>query len=778
MERALEHLEWSRIEQAIAQRRRVPGAPKSIPLASSEDGMARALGEGREAFSLEQIGEPLPLDGAVDVHPSIDRVERLGILEGPQISAIADEIDCARALRRFLAARRAKVPLLAVACTSDATLDALGERIRAAIDRDGTVSDRASSELARLRREVADIRTRVIARLEELIQKHSDILSDRYYTVRDGRYVLPVRTDAHDHFPGIVHGTSQSGGTAFVEPRALVSFGNRLKIAEGERDREELRIRVVLCEAIAEMVPSLRAAVFAIEHADLRAASARLARDFELELFEVDTDAAIHLKDACHPALLFDGTPVVANDIEIRAGTTLVISGPNAGGKTVALKVLGLASFMARAGLPAPARGTSKIGFFESVLTDVGDEQSLTRNLSTFSAHIVNVKTILERASGRSLVLLDELAGGTDPEEGAALACAIVDGLCRRGAATAVTTHYEALKALALSDTRMRNASVGLDDQMRPTFRVRYDVPGTSSALLVAERFGIPADVLLTARRVVPEGTRDFDALARKLEDQWRLMEMERAALAQARTETEELRARVDAANEELRVRDRTKLETESQRALDSLKKLQTEIRDARARTKTSDRKIVESLTEEVAELATAVQTATIAVKPPTPAGNPATPEALTIGRSVFIPKMNAQAVVVEPALRGRVRVAIGSMKTWLEVEEVRIEDDEKKPPPTARVDSRSMARAVLGDDPLTTIDLRGVRVDDALAMLDAALDRLFGQSASRATVLHGQGPLAAAVREHLARPSAYVSTFRAGNPDEGGDRCTIVHLR
>jgi DNA mismatch repair protein MutS2 len=261
----------------------------------------------------------------------------------------------ARALRLFLGRHRHVAPTLHARCALDPTLDVLLDELENAIESDGSVSDRASPEIRQLRTEVANLRARLIAKLEEILHEKAAILSDGFYTERDGRYVVPVRRDAHETLPGIVHGTSASGHSVFVEPRALVPFGNRLKMAQGELDREITRLLAVLSELAAERLPSLMAAADAIDHADLRGACARLGEDLRARVIDLCDDAEIDLKAARHPLLLLDGVDVVPNDLPIGAGRALVLSGPNAGGKTVALKTLGLAALMMRAGLPIPA---------------------------------------------------------------------------------------------------------------------------------------------------------------------------------------------------------------------------------------------------------------------------------------------------------------------------------------------------------------------------------------------------------------------------------------
>ncbi len=431
--KTLADLEWEQVEWAVAERCRGPLANGlKLPLAESFAETERALAEAKEAFSLLTRNEPLPLEGICEIGVSLQHLEREGVLDGSALKDIRTTLRAAAELRRFLGQRKESVPYLHRACAIDPTLESLEEELGMSIGDDGSILDSASAELARLREEAGNLRARIIRKLEDLIQKRSAILQDSFYTIREGRYVLPVRADAHERFHGIVHGSSASGATVFVEPRELVERGNRLKMVQAELEREERRILAALADLVRQYVPQMRAAAEALDHADLRGASARLAVDLGAEFIELSEQPRISLRGARHPLLVLRGIDVVANDLDLSGGEALVISGPNAGGKTVALKMLGLAALMIRAGLPVPAEEGSVCGFFSPVLAAVGDEQSLERSLSTFSAHLVTLRGVLELAGERVLVLLDELAGATDPEAGASLACAIIEALVER----------------------------------------------------------------------------------------------------------------------------------------------------------------------------------------------------------------------------------------------------------------------------------------------------------------------------------------------------------
>jgi len=796
--KTLDDLEWERIVRAVSDRCTGPSAKgRAIEPSPDREGAKIALEETREAASLLAAGEQLPLDGLRDVWAHLDRLERQGALDGPALRDVLATMGAARVLRKFVTARRRQTPSLYQACATDPTLDSLEETLAPMFEPDGTVADHASPELKRLRTETANLRGRLVARLEELVQKHADILSDKYFTLREGRYVLPVRSDAHERFSGIVHATSASGATIFVEPRALVELGNRLKMAQGEMERELARIFAELSERVRDKLPALRAAAEALDRADMRHAGAVLGRDLAGSFCELAPQPDIALREARHPLLALDGVEVVANDLKLAGGHGLVLSGPNAGGKTVALKAMGLAALMVRAGLPLAAAEGSVCGFFDPVLTDVGDDQSLTRNLSTFSAHVANIASILRSAGAGSLVLLDELAGSTDPGEGAALACAVVDALCRHGAAVAVTTHYEPLKALALRDERMRNASVGFDvERMEPTFRLMLDVPGASSALVVAARFGMPAEVVEVARRELPEQSRSFDDIVRRLEEQWLALERAKAAVEEERAKASEARREAESALEAARRREKAVVGRESEQLVEAIKRARDEVRAARARIRATDASAseVEVASRQVDAAASKVaiggELDPAAIAGPEDVAVDAPPlSALTVGARVYVPRLRTEADVVELPSRGRVRIAAGAMRLYVTVDEVRLATVRAvRGAPAPRTPAASPPRAPSTDDeqegheqtPENTIDVRGMRVDDALALIESFVDRLYGASSPVGYIVHGHGTgaLRDAVRAHLKEARTYVSRSRPGGPEEGGERVTVVYIR
>jgi DNA mismatch repair protein MutS2 len=789
--KTLADLEWSRIVLAVRARCLGPlrdlltelALPSELPV------MQRAMGETAELLRLRKEGDGPPLSGIQPVRGALARVEKGGALDGPTLDAIRSTLGAARALRLYLARRKADAPLLREACALDPTLDGLEEDLAHAIEPGGAVSDRASPELRRLRSEVATLRARIVARLEALMLQHESIVQDRFVTLREGRYVMPVRTDAHDKLPGIVHATSGSGATVFIEPHALVEQQNRLTIAISEMEAEEQRILAALSVRVGERGPETVAALDGLDRADLRHACAKLGEDLKATVPTLSAEARFDVRDARHPILLLDGVDVVPNDLMLSAGQGLVISGPNAGGKTVALKCLGTFALMARAGVPIPAQEGAIVGAFDSVLSDVGDEQSMSKNLSTFSAHIKSVVAMLDEAGPRSLVLLDEVATGTDPHEGAALAAAIVEGLLERGAAVAVTTHYESLKALALSDDRLRNASVGLDvERLAPTFELRWDVPGASSALTVASRFGLEAKVTERARGLLSGESRQFEELVLALEGQHHALKSERAELEQLLLAARRDREGVERDRQRLKAQSERRVSEEAEKLITMLKELRAEVKDARAKLRsapTADQLLLDAARAAVDRAQSKLEGDELssALRPPVPEAKGAIPSGaeLAVGKKVFVPHLKAEAEIVEGLDdKQRLRVQSGAMKLWVDLDRLRriepkAKERERKeseeapagPPPTLlRTESNSL-------------DLRGMRVDDALSLLDTFLDRMVGQNEPAGFVMHGvgTGALRDAVRVRLKEQTRWVKRFRPGATEEGGDRITVVLL-
>jgi DNA mismatch repair protein MutS2 len=750
-------LEWDRVLAALADRCVGPlgrDLATNLPFAGTRQEARAMLAQSAEATRALVEGRPLPAGEVDDVREAIERARVGGVLAPVELRGMGRLLGAARALRRFLASRRAALPALFEACSTDPTLDEVADEITGSFEADGTLADRASPRLRELRGEWHAARQRMLSRMEDMMGRYEGVLQDRFVTEREGRWVLPVRSDAHERFPGIVHATSASGATLFVEPRAVVPMGNRLKVLEADVKREEEAVYARLTALVADALPSVEAAARALAVADVRAATARLAHEQAMVFPEIVDEPRLDLKRGRHLLLALDLPHVVPSDLVLEAGRAIVVSGPNAGGKTVALKTMGLAALMVRAGIPVPCDDGSVVGLFDVVLTDVGDDQSLQKNLSTFSAHVSNLSNILLDTTRGALVLLDELAGGTDPREGEALAAGVLDSLCARGGAVAATTHYEGLKALALADARFVNASVGFDlATMTPTFQLAMGVPGSSSALAVARRFGMPSTVIERAERFLTREDHNFEEVVKKLNHERAALELARAAAEERERNARVLQTRLEGELETAKSREKRALGEEARELMDRLRRAREDLRGAQARLR-------------------AKKVDPEAIRAPD----------LRKGSRVWIQRLRAEGEVLEILGGEQVRVAAGSLKLTVPMSELRAAvPTEAMPRPVLRAASARVEPS-LQEHPIqtrdNTCDLRGLRVDDAVAMATSFLDRALHAGMHAVFLLHGHGTgaLRDAVREELGR-TRYVSRFRGGNPDEGGDGVTLAWL-
>jgi len=785
-------LEWDRVLGAVASRCAGPLGRElalALPFAETREQARDFLAQSAEAVRVLEDGRTLPVGEVDDVREAIERARVGGVLSPVELRGIGRLLGAARALRRFLASRRASAPALFEACSTDPTLDDLADEISGSFEPDGTLADRASPRLRELRTEWHAARQRMLSRMEDLMARYEGVLQDRFVTEREGRWVLPVRSDSHERFPGIVHSTSASGSTLFVEPRAVVGMGNRLKVLQAEVTREEEAVYARLTALVSDALPSVEAAARALALADVRSAIATLARDLSLRFPDVVDEPRIEMRLARHVLLAMDLPAVVPSDLSLRAGRAMVVSGPNAGGKTVALKTMGLAVLMVRAGMPVACGDGSAVGLFDVVLTDVGDDQSLQKNLSTFSAHISNIVEILQETTRGALVLLDELAGGTDPREGEALAAGVLDSLCARGGAVAATTHYEGLKALALGDDRFINASVGFDlATMTPTFRLATGVPGSSSALAVARRYGMPSTVVERAERFLTREDQNFEAVVRKLHDERAALELARAAAEQREGEAAAAQTRLEAEFENAKNREKRMLGDEARELMERLRRARDDLRDAQARLRAKKiepealREAERSIERVSGEVAMGGPLERLVAPPAEGPSETVRASELKKGMRVWVPRLRAEAEVVDVSGE-QVRVAAGPLKLSIAASELRAAapSEPVASRPAQRASTTRQATppdAVLLQTRDNTCDLRGLRVEDAVAMAMTFLDRAVGERHGAVFLLHGHGTgaLRQAIREELGR-SPYVAKWRAGDTGQGGDGVTVVWL-
>jgi DNA mismatch repair protein MutS2 len=782
-------LEWDTLLTAIGS------------LCASAAGKARALGLRpaetlqaarernqivSEMLDLDRRGLAPPARAFPDVSDVLERACRGGVASAAELWQVRELLELAGELRVFARGQRDQYPALAASIDSSGELLGLEEDLTQSLDEDGSVADRASPELARARKRARELREELKRRLGQLLEKHADVVQSDYFTEREGRYVLPVRSDAHLRVPGIVLGSSASGATLFVEPQELTGVGNQLRIQEAEALREAAKVLSKLSGYLASDADAVRIAQRACEEADVLTALARFARQTRACVVQLSSQARLDLRAARHPLLALSTQAVVANDIALEAGRALVISGPNAGGKTVALKTLGLTAWMARAGIPLPMQPESQVGFIGCVLADIGDEQSIARSLSTFSAHVQRLGVLLDRAADDCLILLDELASGTDPEEGAALAAAVLEALTARGAAVAVTTHYEKLKEQAAHSERLHNASVSYDfERMAPTFRLTMGVPGASSALTVATRHGLPSSVVARAKALLPEQSRERERAVERLERERQGFEQQREALRRETEELQQLRERVEAEQAEERRELEAELNRETLALRANVSKVRAELLAARERIKREgqDPKALRGIERDLARAAVHVslggsllpERAQRQEAPP-----PSPSHAFKGGDTVRVRSSGLLASVLD-ADGDKLRVQVGAIKLVLrslDVEPAQASKTKSQPRPR-RATSPAVARATAVRTSSNTLDLRGERVDEALSKVDTFLDRMLNIGEQLGFVLHGHGTgaLKSAVRSHL-QASSYVEHSSPADEDSGGDAFTIFWLR
>ncbi len=800
--KTLSDLAWPTLVDHWAKRCATKRGEASVRAGVLFDDVAAArerASEITEARGLIARGEPMPLGGILDIAGPIERVRKAAALEAAELVAVAGTGRSFARLRTHLRTHGEVAPKLRARAEQLADLGHVFHPILEAFDADGKLVDHASDALGPLRKALASIKATLEKRANDLLtdERFAPYLQDAYYTQREDRYVLPIRTDGKGFVRGIVHGTSQSGQTLFIEPEEIVDLNNRRKLAEAEVADEERRILIKFSGWVAEEADGFAQSLAAAEVLDVIAAAALLAEDTVSAEPILDDAPRIALLHARHPLMLLADKRVVANDVTVAAGQTLLVSGPNAGGKTVALKTVGLAALMARAGLHLPAESGSAIGWFSSVVTDIGDAQNLEQDLSTFSGHMVNLRELLASAAPGMLVLIDEIAVGTDPDQGAALAQSVLEALAGKGVTGIITTHYERLKALGAADARFANASVGFDlEKLEPTFKLHLGAPGSSGALQVARRMGIAAEVVERARVLLgAEGVRVEELLA-NVADQRRRIEEERAALLA------ELEA-VESERAAMRIhRDRTQARFEKQtraahgEALSALRAARREIDEVRKQVRAKQAEATPETVREATRQLVAPGAAVAQHEPrrKLPPGTPATAEQLVAGAPVIVPRLG-RCEVVAPPHDGKVEVRLGSMRALVPIADVLLDshrnarrqreerqpDADEKPqgPSVVLVDGvpaggRATARTID-----STIDVRGQRADEAVANVDRFLDESLMASRDVAFIVHGHGTgaLRTAIRTHLQTHKG-IQTFRAGEPSEGGDGITVAFLK
>ena len=728
----------------------------------------------------------------VDVRPALSRLR----VEGAALSAT--ELLGMRTLVRasrltaesFRDDRIAAVSVAMLRPEVDALIIARNEEkaLDAAIDDDGNVRDEASPTLRRIRRELRGAQGEIVRLLERVVSKLESRFQvpDMSVTVRNGRFVIPVRREARVAVGGIVHDTSSTGGTLFIEPPAAVEAGNRLRELEADELREIDRILAELSGLLRPVRHELGAALESMIVLDSLYARARFAKALRCGTIEFnDASQGFAILGGRHPLLVAQNITVVPFDLTLEPNErTLLISGPNTGGKTVLLKSLGLFAAMAQSGVPVPVSNESRLAIFDDVYADVGDEQSISSSLSTFSAHLKNLAEVLRSATGDSLVLIDELGSGTDPVEGAALGGAILEALTNRGSLSVATTHLGALKELATEVDGVVNASLQFDSvALAPTYRLIKGIPGRSYGISIARRLSLPDDVLERAEARLPSGERDVNALLAELEArETKLTELEREAAEIA----EDVRSRAKrVAEREASVREKERhAERDARREarrllLDARAEVDRTIRELKESAKTATDEAAREARRRMEQLAATEGEALSKLEK-----QEATPEEsdspsrisgeISPGDFVAVPSMDGRRARVVELRDGEAVVALGSVKMSVPRKSL-----EKVAAPRA---AEHVSVSIRGDVPeveaKSEIDLRGLRAAEIEDVLMQAVDSAVRADLKSLRIIHGKGT--GALRERVSemlRKESRVASFRLGAWNEGGAGVTVAEL-
>lgn len=668
----------------------------------------------------------------------------------------------------------------------------LENSIFSSIANEEEMADTASPTLADIRRKIKNKAQSVREKLESMIRSayYQKFLQDAIITQRNGRFVVPVKSEHRGEVQGLVHDTSGSGATVFIEPLAVVEANNDIRVLQGKEKEEIERILAELSSLVGDYAETIKHNYESLVELNLIFAKASLAYKMKATVPSLNTQGVTVLNHARHP--LLDPKKVVATDISLGVDfDTLVITGPNTGGKTVSIKTLGLLTLMAACGLMIPAFDGSKVCIYKDVFADIGDEQSIEQSLSTFSSHMVNIVDILSKCGERSLVLIDELGAGTDPVEGAALATAILERLFISGAKTAATTHYAELKSYALQTARVENACCEFDVKtLRPTYRLLIGVPGRSNAFAIGERLGLDSDLIDRAKALVSEESTRFEDVMDKLETTRLNLEAEQR---KAESERKELAEKLKAADEKLKEadgifdRELEKARGEALRMSENAKRqagaLMLEAEKLRKEMNASKdpaeaaRKAKNAMKKGLQELDRTVNPVSASVYDN---DDYTLPRPLKIGDTVFITEIGKEGVVdALPDKKGNVSVSSGIMRMRVEQSKLRLVEkkkDTKKQPVMTRNRGTESSLTASAEN---RCDLRGMTVDEAIFTLESFIDGMLLHNISEFTVIHGKGTgaLRSAVQKYL-KGSKFVKSYRLGVYGEGENGVTIVTLK
>lgn len=776
-------LELGTVLDAIAGRTRsLPGREAVMALAPHHriEGARHAQALYADLLALEDAGDPPPAAAPPDLRPELARLGMEGaVLRGDELWRIETLLSQTGTLTAWYRKVPREVPGLSALLDNLDPLDPLHRDLVRSLEPTGDVKDEASPELSRIRRAIRALQTRLAARLESTLRSLSS--PESFVSLREGRYVIAVPSSQRRALPGTIVGHSGSGASVFVEPREAAEGNSELAEQAVEEAREVERVLRELSGRARRALAPLERNFAALARLDAAQAVAAWAIDAKATMPALVEDRALRIRAGRHPILVErhrkgESGPPVPLDLDLGGETSmLLITGPNMGGKTVALKSVGLLSLLAMAGLPIPAASGTMLPWFDRIICDIGDEQSILSDVSTFLSHLRRVSEAMARATDRSLVLLDELGSGTDPLEGAALGQAVLEALLKRGALCVATTHHGMLKTFAQETRGVVNASMEYDEStLRPLFRLAVGVPGRSRAIQVAERYGMDTAVLVRARELLPRGERDLDRLLEELGRLRGEVEAERSALQETRGQLAARESELRTARDHLEEERRERKQSELSARRELLRQLEAQIDDYRRKLKT-DKKATQATLQEARGMARGLSDAIDAeasrVRRDVPVGSPV--ESVRAGDALYVPSLGAQATALTgPGADGRVRVKIGGATAVLPLSDLRRVDPDAKPNAPAR---RAVPELT---DLKSEIDVRGYEADDAIRAVERFLEDAHVGGLGIARIIHGKGKGILRERmKHWLQGNALVKEYRLGELGEGGTGVTIVTL-
>ncbi|MFM9277040.1 endonuclease MutS2 [Paenibacillus jiagnxiensis] len=782
----LQTLEYGKILSSLSNYTQTPmGKHAAMQLRPGSDAVhIQALLKGTdEAFAVDRLKGTPSFTGVVDISPAVKRARIGGTLNPHELLGIRTTIQAGRRVKVYIEGVHEEHAVESLLFISEQLSDQkpLENAVKACIDDNAEVLDTASAELAQIRRELRSGEVRIREKLDSMIRSStvSKMLQDQIITIRGDRFVIPVKAEYRSYFGGIVHDQSGSGATLFIEPESIVTMNNKLRET---RMKEEREIEVILQKLTAQVGEQAEMLLYDLDllgSLDFIFAKARLAREMKATLPVINDQGYIRLKKGRHPLIPLD--KVVPIDVELGGSySSIIVTGPNTGGKTVTLKTIGLLSLMAMSGLFVPAEDESELSVFDAIYADIGDEQSIEQNLSTFSSHMTNIISILRQMTAKSLVLLDEVGAGTDPAEGSALAVAILEHIHAIGCCMVATTHYSELKAYAYERDGIINASMEFDvATLSPTYRLLVGVPGRSNAFAIAERLGLPKQILDYARGEVTEEDQRVEHMIASLEENRLTAEQERSEAERMRRETEELRTRYQ---EEL-----DKLERQRERMLE---KADEEAREVLLKARSESERIIADLRKLAQEEGAAVKEhRLIAARKELEEAEPkqrkkssaprqsAKTRAIEPGDEVQVHSLRQKGHVVELSGSKEAIVQLGIMKMKVSLDDLELLDA----PKTAQPKQRAVAgvNRTRDDQVRSELDLRGANVEEALIEVDRFMDEAFMANLGQVYIIHGKGTgvLRSGIQDYLRRHK-HVKSYRLGNYGEGGAGVTVAELK